>query len=166
MGKKNILLEVQDLHVYFPVRRGIIFKKVVAEIKAVDGVSFAVAKGETVGLVGESGCGKTTTGRAILKLFESTKGNIKYNGEELSGYSQKEMLPLRHKMQMVFQDPYASLNPRMSVVDIVTSALIEHKLITRNQRQTKATELLEMVGLDPRYMNRFPHEFSGGNVKE
>ena len=162
MNKKNILLEVQDLHVYFPVRRGIIFKKVVAEIKAVDGVSFAVAKGETVGLVGESGCGKTTTGRAILKLVESTKGNIKYNGEELSGYSQKEMLPLRHKMQMVFQDPYASLNPRMSVVDIVTSALIEHKLITRNQRQTKATELLEMVGLDPRYMNRFPHEFSGG----
>lgn len=162
MEKKKALLQVQDLHVHFPVKRGIIFKKTVAEVRAVDGVSFEVNDGETVGLVGESGCGKTTAGRAILKLIEPTSGKIIYNGENITGYSQKEMLPLRHEMQMVFQDPYASLNPRMSVIDIVTDPLIEHKIITRGQRQEKATELLETVGLDPRYMNRFPHEFSGG----
>lgn len=162
MEERKTLLRVQDLHVHFPVKRGIILKKTVAEVKAVDGVSFDVHDGETVGLVGESGCGKTTTGRAILKLIEPTDGKILYNGEDISGYSQKEMLPLRHEMQMVFQDPYASLNPRMSVIDIVTDPLIEHKIITRGQRQEKATELLETVGLDPRYMNRFPHEFSGG----
>lgn len=162
MADKKVLLEVKDLHVHFPVRRGIIFKKTVAEVRAVDGVSFTVHEGETVGLVGESGCGKTTTGRAILKLIEPTSGQVIYEGNDISQYSQKEMLPLRHEMQMVFQDPYASLNPRMSVVDIITDPLIEHHIITRDQKQEKARELLETVGLDPRYMNRFPHEFSGG----
>ncbi|MBO4393537.1 MAG: dipeptide ABC transporter ATP-binding protein [Spirochaetales bacterium] len=162
MSKKETILEVKDLHVHFPVKRGIIFKRTVAEVKAVDGVSFTVRDGETVGLVGESGCGKTTTGRAILKLIEPTSGQILFKGQDISGYTQKQMMPLRHEMQMVFQDPYASLNPRMSVIDIVTDPLIEHKIITRAQKQEKARELLETVGLDPRYMNRFPHEFSGG----
>ena len=162
MKEEKTILQVRDLHVHFPVKRGIIIKKTVAEVKAVDGVSLDVKAGETVGLVGESGCGKTTTGRAILKLVEPTSGQIVYQGEDITKYTEKQMLPLRHEMQMVFQDPYASLNPRMSVVDIVTDPLIEHKLITRSQKQEKATELLETVGLDPRYMNRFPHEFSGG----
>ena len=162
MEKKETILQVRDLHVHFPVKRGIIIKRTVAEVKAVDGISLDVRDGETVGLVGESGCGKTTTGRAILKLIEPTSGQIIYKGEDISSYTQKQMLPLRHEMQMVFQDPYASLNPRMSVIDIVTDPLIEHKIITRDEKQQKATELLETVGLDPRYMNRFPHEFSGG----
>ena len=162
MDKKETILQVRDLHVHFPVKRGIIIKRTVAEVKAVDGISLDVRDGETVGLVGESGCGKTTTGRAILKLIEPTSGQIIYKGEDISSYTQKQMLPLRHEMQMVFQDPYASLNPRMSVIDIVTDPLIEHKIITRDEKQQKATELLETVGLDPRYMNRFPHEFSGG----
>ena len=162
MDNKETILQVRDLHVHFPVKRGIIIKKTVAEVKAVDGISLDVRDGETVGLVGESGCGKTTTGRAILKLIEPTSGQIIYKGEDISSYTQKQMLPLRHEMQMVFQDPYASLNPRMSVIDIVTDPLLEHKIITRDEKQQKATELLETVGLDPRYMNRFPHEFSGG----
>lgn len=156
------ILEVKGLKVYFPVKRGILFKKTVAEVKAVDEVSFAVDDGETVGLVGESGCGKTTTGRAILKLIEPTAGEILYKGKDIAGYTQKEMLPLRREMQMVFQDPYASLNPRMSVLDIITDPLVEHKIITRQEKEEKARMLLEIVGMNPRYMNRFPHEFSGG----
>jgi len=162
MKEHNRILEVKDLHVHFPVKRGILVKKTVAEVKAVDGVSFELFDGETLGLVGESGCGKTTTGRAILKLIEPTSGQIIYQGEDISQYTPEQMLPLRHEMQMVFQDPYASLNPRMSVLDIVTDPLIEHKVIPRDQKHAKAVELLEMVGLDPRYLNRFPHEFSGG----
>ena len=152
---KQPLLKVENLKQHFKISRKF-------TTKAVDGISLDVRDGETVGLVGESGCGKTTTGRAILKLIEPTSGQIIYKGEDISSYTQKQMLPLRHEMQMVFQDPYASLNPRMSVIDIVTDPLIEHKIITRDEKQQKATELLETVGLDPRYMNRFPHEFSGG----
>ena len=162
MKEHTRILEVKDLHVHFPVKRGILVKKTVAEVKAVDGVSFELFDGETLGLVGEAGCGKTTTGRAILKLIEPTSGQIIYQGEDISQYTPQQMLPLRHEMQMVFQDPYASLNPRMSVLDIVTDPLIEHKVIPRDQKHAKAVELLEMVGLDPRYLNRFPHEFSGG----
>jgi oligopeptide transport system ATP-binding protein len=162
MNKTDPLLKVENLHVHFPVKKGILIKKTVAVIKAVDGVSFSLNAGETLGLVGESGCGKTTTGRAILKLIEPTSGNIIYKGNNIATYSQKEMMPLRREMQMVFQDPYASLNPRMPIIDIVTDPLIEHHIITNNQKQEKATQLLETVGLDPRYMNRFPHEFSGG----
>ena len=162
MKEHTRILEVKDLHVHFPVKRGILVKTTVAEVKAVDGVSFELFDGETLGLVGESGCGKTTTGRAILKLIEPTSGQIIYQGEDISQYTPQQMLPLRHEMQMVFQDPYASLNPRMSVLDIVTDPLIEHKVIPRDQKHAKAVELLEMVGLDPRYLNRFPHEFSGG----
>jgi oligopeptide transport system ATP-binding protein len=162
MGTSDALLDVKNLHVHFPVRRGIVFKKTVSTVKAVDGVSFSIRQGETVGLVGESGCGKTTTGRAILKLVEPTSGQVIFDGEDITSYSQKEMLRLRRQMQMVFQDPYASLNPRMSVVDIITDPLIEHKLIKPADKREKATELLELVGMDPRYQNRFPHEFSGG----
>ncbi len=156
------ILEVKGLKVYFPVKRGILFKKTVAEVKAVDEVSFAVNDGETVGLVGESGCGKTTTGRAILKLIEPTAGEILYKGKDIAKYTQKEMLPLRREMQMVFQDPYASLNPRMSVMDIITDPLVEHKIITKHEKEERSKVLLETVGMNPRYMNRFPHEFSGG----
>lgn len=162
MGNSDVLLDVKNLHVHFPVRRGIVFKKTVSSVKAVDGVSFSIRQGETVGLVGESGCGKTTTGRAILKLVEPTSGQVIFDGEDITSYSQKEMLRLRRQMQMVFQDPYASLNPRMSVFDIITDPLIEHKLIKPADKREKATELLELVGMDPRYQNRFPHEFSGG----
>jgi len=162
MEESKKILIVKDLHVHFPVKRGIIVKKTVAQVKAVDGVSFDLFDGETLGLVGESGCGKTTTGRAILKLIEPTSGQIIYKGEDIAKYTPQQMLPLRHEMQMVFQDPYASLNPRMCVLDIVTDPLIEHKVITKGQKQSKAIELMEMVGLDPRYLNRFPHEFSGG----
>lgn len=162
MEETKKLLEVKDLHVHFPVKRGVIVKKTVAHVKAVDGVSFDLYQGETLGLVGESGCGKTTTGRAILKLIEPTGGHVLYKGEDIISYTPHQMLPLRHEMQMVFQDPYASLNPRMSVLDIITDPLIEHKVITRGQKQEKARQLMEMVGLDPRYLNRFPHEFSGG----
>lgn len=162
MEESKKILIVKDLHVHFPVKRGIIVKKTVAQVKAVDGVSFNLFDGETLGLVGESGCGKTTTGRAILKLIEPTSGQIIYKGEDIAKYTPQQMLPLRHEMQMVFQDPYASLNPRMCVLDIVTDPLIEHKVITKGQKQSKAIELMEMVGLDPRYLNRFPHEFSGG----
>ena len=156
------ILEVKGLKVYFPVKRGILFKKTVAEVNAVDEVSFAVNDGETVGLVGESGCGKTTTGRAILKLIEPTAGEILYKGKDIAKYTQKEMLPLRREMQMVFQDPYASLNPRMSVMDIITDPLVEHKIITKHEKEERSKVLLETVGMNPRYMNRFPHEFSGG----
>jgi oligopeptide transport system ATP-binding protein len=162
MGNSDVLLDVKNLHVHFPVRRGIVFKKTVSSVKAVDGVSFSIRQGEAVGLVGESGCGKTTTGRAILKLVEPTSGQVIFDGEDITSYSQKEMLRLRRQMQMVFQDPYASLNPRMSVFDIITDPLIEHKLIKPADKREKATELLELVGMDPRYQNRFPHEFSGG----
>ena len=162
METNENILSVRNLHVHFPVRRGIVFQRTAAVVRAVDGVSFDVPRGKTVGLVGESGCGKTTVSRAVLRLIPLTEGNILFEGTDIAGYSEKQMLPLRREMQMVFQDPYASLNPRMSVLDIVTDPMIEHHLIGREQRQEKAAELLETVGLDPRYLNRFPHEFSGG----
>jgi oligopeptide transport system ATP-binding protein len=156
------LLEVRDLHVHFPILNGIIFKRKVNEVKAVNGISFSLKAGETVGLVGESGCGKTTAGRAILRLVDVSGGSICYDGLDITSFDKKKMRPLRRRMQMIFQDPYASLNPRQSVADIISDPLIVHGLVTRKERQERVRYLMEIVGLNPRFMNRFPHEFSGG----
>ena len=162
MEKKNvesgdILLEVKNLKKYYPVRTGFIKK---TELKAVDDVSFFIRKGETLGIVGESGCGKTTLGRAVLRLEEPTSGDIIYEGESIIGKNMKEY---RKKMQIVFQDPYASLDPRKTVSDIIGEAMDLQKLCkTKEERKEKILELMKLVGLNAEFYNRFPHEFSGG----
>jgi oligopeptide transport system ATP-binding protein len=156
------LLEVKNLKKYFPVKAGV-FKKTVAHVKAVDDISFAVKEGETLGLVGESGCGKSTTGRTILRLLEATAGEIIFKGENILSYDRKQMRKLRKEMQIIFQDPYASLNPRMTVGDIVGEAIDLHNLAeNKKERNEMVRELLEKVGLGSEYMQRYPHEFSGG----
>lgn len=155
--KKTPLLDVRNLKQYFPVSEGWFRKK---DIKAVDDVSFYIEKGETLGLVGESGCGKTTAGRTILRLYEPTDGQILYDGEDIT---KADMLPYRKKMQIVFQDPYASLNPRMTVADIVGEPIDIHKLAaSKKERSEKIIQMLEHVGLNSEHANRYPHEFSGG----
>jgi oligopeptide/dipeptide ABC transporter ATP-binding protein len=156
------LLSVQGLKKHFPVTRGIVFKKQVAAVKAVDGVSFTLNEGETLGVVGESGCGKSTMARCILKLLEPTEGSIVFKGRDISKLSRADMRPLRREMMMVFQDPYASLNARKRVGFIVAEALDVHGVGTPNERRRRVKELLEVVGLNPEHYNRFPHEFSGG----
>jgi oligopeptide/dipeptide ABC transporter ATP-binding protein len=158
----NELLVVEGLKKHFPVTRGIIFKKQVGAVKAVDGVSFTLHEGETLGVVGESGCGKSTMARCILKLLEPTEGTIAFKGRDISRLSRSEMRPLRREMMMVFQDPYASLNARKRVGFIVAEALDVHGIGTPAERQRRVKELLEVVGLNPEHYNRFPHEFSGG----
>jgi peptide/nickel transport system ATP-binding protein len=160
--KGDELLVVEDLQKYFPVTRGIIFQKEVASVKAVDGVSFAVREGETLGVVGESGCGKSTMARCIMKLLEPTGGSVKFRGHDITNVSRAEMRPFRREMMMIFQDPYASLNPRKRVGFIVAEALQVHKLGTEAEIKRRVQELLEVVGLNPEHYNRFPHEFSGG----
>ena len=157
------LLEVEDLQMYFPVTSGIVFQKKVADVKAVDGVSFTLQKGETLGLVGESGCGKTTAGRTILQLYKPTGGSIKFNGTELNGLKGSSLRAVRRDMQMIFQDPYGSLNPRMTCGDIVGEPLKVHKLTSsKSEYQERVSELLTIVGLSPYMAERYPHEFSGG----
>jgi oligopeptide/dipeptide ABC transporter ATP-binding protein len=156
------LLVVQDLKKHFPVTRGIIFQSEVASVRAVDGVSFAVREGETLGVVGESGCGKSTMARCIIKLLEPTGGSIQFRGQDITNLSRSEMRPFRREMMMIFQDPYASLNPRKRVGFIVAEALQVHKLGTEAEIKRRVQELLEVVGLNPEHYNRFPHEFSGG----
>ena len=156
------LLVVDDLVKWFPLTRGIVFKKHIGDVKAVDGVSFRVKKGETHGLVGESGCGKSTTGRAILRLHEPTSGHVFFEGRDVIAMSKKEMREIRRDMQIIFQDPYASLNPRMTVRDIITEPLVIHQIGDNKARKDKAKELLEVVGLNPEHANRYPHQFSGG----
>jgi oligopeptide/dipeptide ABC transporter ATP-binding protein len=156
------LLVVEGLKKYFPITRGIIFRKQVAAVKAVDGVSFTVNEGETLGVVGESGCGKSTMARCILKLLDPTEGRIVFKGRDISNLSRAQMRPLRREMMMVFQDPYASLNARKRVGFIVAEALDVHGVGTPAERQRRVKELLEVVGLNPEHYNRFPHEFSGG----
>lgn len=153
------ILEVKNLKKYFIKRTGV---KAVDYIKAVDNVSFYINKGETLGLVGESGCGKSTTGRTIIKLYEPTSGEIIYNGTDIAKLSKKDMLVFRRKMQMIFQDPYASLDPRMTVGDIVGEPLDIHNLASGKERQNKIYELLSKVGLGKGHASRYPHEFSGG----
>ena len=156
------LLVVDHLEKYFPITRGIVFQKEVAAVKAVDGVSFSLREGETLGVVGESGCGKSTMARCILKLLEPTGGRVLYRGQDITKLSRAEMRPFRREMMMIFQDPYASLNPRKRVGFIVAEALQVHKLGTDAEIKRRVQELLEVVGLNPEHYNRFPHEFSGG----
>ena len=157
----NILLDVRNLKKYFYKDAGLVSKKV-QEIKAVDDVSFYIKKGETLGLVGESGCGKTTVGRTILRLYEPTAGEIFYNGSDVANLSAKSFMPYRKKIQMIFQDPYASLDPRMTVADIIGEPLDIHRLASGKERQERIFELLKKVGLHKSHANRYPHEFSGG----
>ncbi len=157
-----VLLDVRGLQMHFPVSKGVIFQSRVGEIKAVDGVSFQIMRGETLGLVGESGCGKTTIGRCILQLLKPTGGEVRFRGENLTQFSGKEMRALRKELQVIFQDPYGSLNPRMTVGAIVEEPLIIHKIGDRDERKSRVQELFEVVGLNPNMMDRYPYEFSGG----
>jgi len=162
-GQKNgYLVEVEGLKMYFPITKGIIIQRKVADVKAVDGISFSIRHGETLGLVGESGCGKSTTGRAILQLYHPTAGSVKFEGKELTDMKGETLRHQRREMQMIFQDPYASLNPRLTVGNIVGEPLEVHKLGDSKERRERVQELLRLVGLNPYFVNRYPHEFSGG----
>jgi len=161
MSATEILLEVSDLKKHFPIRGGVL-GRTVGYVYAVDGVSFKIGKGETMGLVGESGCGKTTVGRCILRLIEPTAGEILFEGLDITGIDDKQMAKLRPKMQIVFQDPYASLNPRMTIKDIVGEPMLVNGVARGLELRRRVLELLLMVGLAEDHMNRFPHEFSGG----
>ncbi len=155
------VLEVRKLVKRFPVRRGL-FRRTVAQVHAVDDVSFDIGQGETLSLVGESGSGKTTTGRCVLRLVEPTSGEIRFEGQDLLSLDQSSLRKLRRKTQVIFQDPYSSLNPRMRVRSIVAEPLVIHRVGTRQERAERTAELLTMVGLDPQVGSRYPHEFSGG----
>lgn len=157
----EILLEVRNLVKHFPVKAGI-FQRTVAVVKAVDGVSFQIRRGETFGLVGESGCGKTTTGRCVLMLETPTSGEIVFKGVDITKLNQKQLRKLRPKMQIVFQDPFSSLNPRLPIKEIIGEAIAYHKIAKGREVERRVQELLEMVGLSVEHMNRYPHEFSGG----
>ncbi len=156
------LLTVQALKMHFPLTQGIIFQRQVGAVRAVDGIDFFVERGETLGLVGESGCGKSTTGRAILQLYKPTSGSVKFDGTELTTLPGEKMRRMRRRMQMIFQDPYASLNPRMTVGNIIGEPLEVHNLAKGRAKTERVQELLKIVGLNPYFTNRYPHEFSGG----
>src|SRR3954471_3248970 len=156
------LLSVKNLKMHFPITQGIILQRQVGSVKAVDDVSFDITQGETLGLVGESGCGKSTTGRAILQLYKPTAGAVEFNGRNLVTLKSGEMRRMRREMQMIFQDPYASLNPRMTVGSIIGEPLEIHNLAKGRAKQERVQELLRIVGLTPYFANRYPHEFSGG----
>jgi oligopeptide transport system ATP-binding protein len=156
------LLEVTDLVKHFPIKRGILIDREVDQVRAVDGVSFKVEKGETLGLVGESGSGKSTACRAVLQLIKPTSGSVKFEGQEIAGLRRRQMQPLRRQMQMIFQDPYASLNPRKRVGQIVGDPLRRQGIASGSELRRQVQELLERVGLSSEHYNRFPHEFSGG----
>ena len=159
---KDVLVSVSNLTMHFPIFKGV-FRKKVGEVKAVDGVSFDIIRGETLGLVGESGCGKSTTGRAILRLYDPTDGTIVLNGQDVTSLNGEALRDLRPEMQMIFQDPQACLNPRMTVSDIIEEPLDEHrKGMSKAEKQAKVKDLLEQVGMNPDFANRYPHEFSGG----
>jgi oligopeptide transport system ATP-binding protein len=157
----DVLLKVEDLKMHFPIYRGV-FQRQVGAVRAVDGISFDVYRGETLGLVGESGCGKSTTGRTILQLYKPTDGQIHFEGADLVTLRGEEMRRMRRKMQMIFQDPYASLNPRMTVEQIVGEPLMVHNVATGKEIEERVKHLLELVGLNPAFSTRYPHEFSGG----
>ena len=162
MNKENVLVKVENLTKHFPITRGIIFQKQVGAVQAVDNVSFEIREGETLGLVGESGCGKSTTGRTILQLHRATSGKVFYDGENLAEVNDDKMRKYRRDLQIIFQDPYASLNPRMTVGSIIAEPLEVHGIGTKKERRERVKELLALVGLNPYFINRYPHEFSGG----
>ncbi|MBN1219304.1 MAG: ATP-binding cassette domain-containing protein [Anaerolineae bacterium] len=161
-GKQDIILRVKNLKMYFPITKGIIFQHHMGDIKAVDDISFDIKRGETLGLVGESGCGKSTTGRAILQLYRPTAGSVKFEDRELTTIKGEDLRRMRRHLQMIFQDPYASLNPRMTVGNIISEPLEVHRILNGRARRERVKELLDIVGLNPYFINRYPHEFSGG----
>ena len=157
------LIEVKDLKMYFPVTKGIVLRRKIGDVKAVDGLTFSIRKGETLGLVGESGCGKSTTGRALIQLYKPTTGEVIFHGTDLTKLPPEQMRQMRRKVQMIFQDPYASLNPRMTVGDIIAEPIMVHNLRKGKEAvRERVQELLQLVGLNPYFINRYPHEFSGG----
>ncbi len=158
----RILLSVSDLRMYFPVTQGLIFERHIGDVHAVDDVSFDLPRGQTLGLVGESGCGKSTTGRTILRLYKPTAGRIVFDGVDITRLGGEALRRTRRRIQMIFQDPYASLNPRMTVGGIVGEPLTVHGIGTKAERRERVAELLDVVGLNPNFLNRYPHEFSGG----
>jgi peptide/nickel transport system ATP-binding protein len=160
--RPDALVQVEDLRVWFPIRSGIVLDRHVGDVKAVDGFSIDIHRGETLGLVGESGCGKSTVGRALLRLYEPTSGRIVFDGQDISHLSESELRPLRRRMQMIFQDPYASLNPRHSVGRMVGEPLRVHGISRGREASRRVRELLEIVGLPADAASRYPHEFSGG----
>ena len=162
MMTKEVLLHVEGLKKYFPVVQGKLLGRDIKQLRAVDDVSFDIFKGETLGLVGESGCGKSTTGRSILQLYPPTAGKVIYNGTDLVQMPKKQLRAMRQKVQMIFQDPYASLNPRMTVSETIGDPIRIHGLLPKNQIEKRVKELLKMVGLNPAFATRYPHEFSGG----
>jgi len=163
VSEKNVIVKVVGLKKHFPIKQGFFVKRTVAHVKAVDGVDFEIKKGETFALVGESGCGKTTVGRTILRLIDPTDGRIFFDGTDISKLGYKELLPFRRRMQIVFQDPMSSLNPRMTVGQIVTEPMLFHKVVeTKEEANKRAKELMEMVGLKTFHLDRYPHQFSGG----
>ena len=162
-GFEDVLVDVRNLKMFFPVTEGVFIPKVVAHVKAVNDVSFKIFKGETLGVVGESGCGKTTTGRCILQLEKPTAGEIIFNGDDITKYDSKQMIDVRKKIQVIFQDPYSSLNPRMKVGEILMEPMKVHKIITDEvERQKRAKYLLNVCGLASAFADRYPHEMSGG----
>ncbi len=156
------LLEVKDLQMYFPITSGILFNRHVGDVKAVDGVALTIQKGETVGLVGESGCGKSTVGRTILRLYKPTGGSVVFDGQPITDLESSRLRPIRRRMQMIFQDPYASLNPRMTASGIISEPMEIHQYGSKQERRERVGYLLKTVGLNPDYGDRYPHEFSGG----
>jgi peptide/nickel transport system ATP-binding protein len=162
VSQNGTLVQLEDIKVYFPIKSGLVLDRHVGDIKAVDGVSFEIQRGETLGLVGESGCGKSTVGRAILRLYEPTAGRITFDGQDITSLGESELRPLRRRMQMVFQDPYASLNPRHSVGRMIGEPMRVHGLAGRRQANARVRELLQTVGLPADAATRYPHEFSGG----
>ncbi len=156
------IVQVSDLKMHFPIRQGAVIQRQVGSVKAVDGISFEIAEGETLGLVGESGCGKSTAARALLQVYQPTAGSVRFRGSELVGLGKRKMAPYRRNLQMIFQDPYASLNPRMSVAETIGEPIRVHGLREGAAVWDRVRELMVMVGLTEAMMNRFPHEFSGG----
>jgi oligopeptide transport system ATP-binding protein len=162
MSGNNVLLRVRDLKKHFPIAAGIVIQRKVGAVRAVDGISFDVYRGETLGLVGESGCGKTTAGRTILQLYRPTAGEVVFDGADLTTMKKNDLRQMRRRMQMIFQDPYASLNPRMTISRIICEPLRTHGLAASEGRVERVQELMRVVRLNPRFINRYPHEFSGG----
>lgn len=161
MENREIVVDIKDLKKYFPIKSGIL-QRTVGHVRAVDGVSFQIKKGQTFGLVGESGCGKSTLGRTMLRLIEPTAGEVKINGRDIGSLSRKQLRPLRPTMQMIFQDPFSSLDPRMPVGEIIGEAVREHNIVPKSEYRDYILKIMEDCGLRPYYIDRYPHEFSGG----